>query len=99
RPLPGAWSCEPGHRQGGRGCGRALPLRPQRTRGDRDPRRTERSRQRRRLADDEQLAAVEAVTAVLEACELYRFYHAGDEETLALRGVSLEVRAGELVAV
>jgi putative ABC transport system ATP-binding protein len=37
--------------------------------------------------------------AVLEARELYRFYHAGDEETLALRGVSLSVAAGEMVAV
>ncbi|MCY9667475.1 ABC transporter ATP-binding protein [Paenibacillus alginolyticus] len=36
---------------------------------------------------------------VLEACQLYRFYHAGDEETLALRGVSLYVDVGEIVAV
>ncbi|HTC80706.1 MAG TPA: ABC transporter ATP-binding protein [Acidimicrobiia bacterium] len=36
---------------------------------------------------------------VLEARELYRFYHAGGEETLALRGVSLTVDAGEIVAV
>jgi putative ABC transport system ATP-binding protein len=35
----------------------------------------------------------------LEAKDLYRFYHAGDDETLALRGVSLVVEAGELVAV
>jgi len=35
----------------------------------------------------------------LDAADLYRFYHAGDEETLALRGVSLAVEAGELVAV
>jgi putative ABC transport system ATP-binding protein len=35
----------------------------------------------------------------LEATDLYRFYHAGDDETLALRGVSLTVNAGELVAV
>jgi putative ABC transport system ATP-binding protein len=33
------------------------------------------------------------------AHELYRFYRAGDEETLALRGVSLTVAAGELVVV
>lgn len=39
------------------------------------------------------------MTAPLEAQELYRFFHAGDEETLALRGVSLEVQAGELVAI
>jgi putative ABC transport system ATP-binding protein len=35
----------------------------------------------------------------LEAHDLYRFYHAGDDETLALRGVSLAVEAGELVAI
>lgn len=36
---------------------------------------------------------------VLEAFDIYRFYHAGEEETLALRGVSLHVEAGEIVAV
>jgi putative ABC transport system ATP-binding protein len=36
---------------------------------------------------------------VLEAVDLYRFYHAEEEETLALRGVSLYVKEGELVAV
>ncbi|MGO4409986.1 MULTISPECIES: ABC transporter ATP-binding protein [unclassified Brevundimonas] len=35
----------------------------------------------------------------IEARELYRFYHIGDEETLALRGVSLIVNPGEMVAV
>ena len=35
----------------------------------------------------------------LEAVELYRFYHAGDDETFALRGVSLQLRPGELMAV
>ena len=39
------------------------------------------------------------VPAAIEARELYRFYHIGDEETLALRGVSLAVNAGEMVAV
>ncbi|MDQ2826110.1 MAG: ATP-binding cassette domain-containing protein, partial [Actinomycetota bacterium] len=39
------------------------------------------------------------MAAVLEAADLYRFYHAGDEETLALRGVSLSVEAGEMVAI
>ncbi len=33
------------------------------------------------------------------ARDLYRFYHVGDDETLALRGVSLTVDAGEMVAV
>ena len=32
---------------------------------------------------------------VLRARELYRFYRVGDEETLALRGVSIEVPAGK----
>jgi putative ABC transport system ATP-binding protein len=35
----------------------------------------------------------------LEARSLYRFYRAGDEETLALQGVSLTVQDGEFVAV
>lgn len=35
----------------------------------------------------------------LEARELYRFYHIGDDETQALRGVSMHVTAGETVAV
>jgi putative ABC transport system ATP-binding protein len=39
------------------------------------------------------------MTAVLEAHELYRFFHAGDDEALALRGVSLAVGRGEVVAV
>ncbi len=37
--------------------------------------------------------------AVIDAVDLYRFYHSGDEEVLALRGVCLEVAAGEMVAV
>jgi len=38
--------------------------------------------------------------AAIEAVDLFRFYHAGDDdETLALRGVSLSVEAGEIVAV
>lgn len=39
------------------------------------------------------------MTIVLEARSLYRFFHAGDDETLALQGVSLTVAAGEMVAV
>jgi putative ABC transport system ATP-binding protein len=35
----------------------------------------------------------------LRARELYRFFRAGEEETLALRGVSLQVAAGETVVV
>lgn len=37
--------------------------------------------------------------AAIEGDDLYRFFHAGDEETLALKGVSLRVGAGEVVAV
>ena len=36
---------------------------------------------------------------VIEAFDLYRFYHTGDEETLALRGVNFQVNSGEMVAV
>jgi putative ABC transport system ATP-binding protein len=35
----------------------------------------------------------------VQARSLYRFYRSGEEETLALQGVSLTVHAGELVAV
>jgi putative ABC transport system ATP-binding protein len=41
----------------------------------------------------------EATPPALEARSLYRFYRAGDEETLALQGVSLRVEHGEFVAV
>ena len=37
--------------------------------------------------------------AVLEARELYRFYHTEDEETLALKGISLNLSHGEFVGV
>lgn len=36
---------------------------------------------------------------ILQAFDLYRFYHAGEDETLALRGVSMHIDEGELVAV
>ena len=39
------------------------------------------------------------MTAPLEAESLYRFFHAGDDETLALQGVSLSVAPGEVVSV
>jgi putative ABC transport system ATP-binding protein len=35
----------------------------------------------------------------LQAHRLYRFFHAGDEEVQALRGVTLDVDSGEMVAV
>ena len=34
-----------------------------------------------------------------EALRVYRFFHAGDDETFALRGVSVAARAGEIVAI
>ena len=39
------------------------------------------------------------MTPVVQADALYRFFRAGDEETLALRDVSLELRPGEFVTV
>src|SRR5215471_10936928 len=37
--------------------------------------------------------------AVLRAFDLYRFFHTPESETLALRGVSLQLNEGELVAL
>ena len=37
--------------------------------------------------------------AALDAHSLYRFFRAGEEETLALQGVSLRMMTGELIAV
>lgn len=45
------------------------------------------------------MALATAVTRALEAHDLYRFYHAGEDETLALRGVSFHVDLGETVAL
>jgi putative ABC transport system ATP-binding protein len=42
---------------------------------------------------------VDGVSAVIEAHSLYRFFHVGDEETLALQGVSLALEPGEVLAV
>ena len=39
------------------------------------------------------------MSTVLEARSLYRFFHAGEDETLALQGVSLALEPGDLVAV
>ncbi|MFI5286680.1 MAG: ABC transporter ATP-binding protein [Candidatus Dormibacteria bacterium] len=38
-------------------------------------------------------------TVALRGENLYRFYHAGDDETLALRGVSISISSGEMIAV
>lgn len=39
------------------------------------------------------------MTAAIEARSLYRFYRAGEDETLALQGVTLAVNPGQLMAV
>ena len=44
-------------------------------------------------------APASAAPPAIEARELYRFYHIGDDETQALRGVSMQVGPGEIVAV
>jgi putative ABC transport system ATP-binding protein len=49
------------------------------------------------FANDGQGPQAEGI--VLEAAHLFRFYHAEDEETFALRGVSLSVVPGEIIAV
>ena len=40
-----------------------------------------------------------AVAAALDASSLHRFFHSGDEEVQALRGVNITVAPGEFVAV
>ena len=45
------------------------------------------------------VSSKEADDPRIAANELYRFFHIGDEETFALRGVSVEVDAGEFVAI
>jgi putative ABC transport system ATP-binding protein len=43
---------------------------------------------------------VAGAASAIDARDLYRFYHSGDDdETLALRGVSLTVEPGEMIAV
>jgi len=44
-------------------------------------------------------ATIATSVPALEASQLFRFYLAGDDETLALRGVSLRVWSGEMVAI
>ncbi|MCU1556237.1 MAG: transporter ATP-binding protein [Microbacteriaceae bacterium] len=48
------------------------------------------------MADE---VTVAAPSRALEALSLYRFFRSGEEETLALRGVSLHVEVGEILAV
>ena len=39
------------------------------------------------------------MSAAIDCRSLYRFFHAGDEETLALQGVTLEAEGGETIAI
>jgi putative ABC transport system ATP-binding protein len=41
----------------------------------------------------------QSAAPLIDARELYRFFHSGDDETFALRGVSVAVQPGEMVAV
>ena len=50
-------------------------------------------------ANGPELPLAITATRALEAHDLYRFYHAGEDETLALRGVSFQVDLGESVAL
>ena len=103
RSIPGQQRPEPRDGQAvpaGRPALRALPERER----DTHPALPGRRGQRRPVADRhrELPAGAERRTdrsPVLEAHELYRFFHAGDDETFALRGVSLAVEPGEIVAV
>ncbi len=51
------------------------------------------------MAQDFAEFPLEVTPPLVEAHELYRFYHIGDDETLALRGVTLTVAPGEVVAI
>ena len=42
---------------------------------------------------------LDGATPLVEARELYRFYHTEEDETFALRGISMSVGRGEMVAV
>src|SRR5439155_8683749 len=97
--LPRAGDGQRGHRQVRHRRRRALHLLPPRQGRRPDPQRPQGGRQRRPVAAGDELAALGAMTAALEAERLYRFFHAGDDETLALRGVSLSLDRGEMVAV
>jgi putative ABC transport system ATP-binding protein len=45
------------------------------------------------------LVSVELSVLVLQAFELYRFYHSGSDEIVALRGVDLSLERGEFLAL
>ena len=63
------------------------------------PQRPRWRRQRRSMDDRHRLVQVDIVSPALECESVYRFFHAGDDETLALQGVSLTVEPGEAVAI
>ena len=54
--------------------------------------------QRRPVADRDRLVRL-VMTPILVADGLYRFFHDGDDEVVALAGVSVQVEPGEVVAV
>ena len=45
------------------------------------------------------MSAIDGTRVGIEARELYRFFHAGDDETFALRGVSVSAAPGEMLAI
>ena len=51
------------------------------------------------MAEDGEELSVAVTDPAIEARELYRFYHIGDDETQALRGVTMAVHPSEIVAV
>jgi putative ABC transport system ATP-binding protein len=51
------------------------------------------------VEDHHRFGALVGMSAVMEARRLYRFFHVGDDETLALQGVSLSLTPREVVAV
>lgn len=51
------------------------------------------------MANRYRLLCADSVNAAVQATTLYRFFRAGDEEIIALQGVSLTVEAGEVVTV
>src|SRR3954452_6685185 len=99
--VPGRLAAGPRHGQGRPGRLRAVHLLSLRQAAHAHAVGSDQCGQRRSVAHRERLGAV-AVTspgAGLVARNVYRFFRAGDEETLALRGVSLSVDVGETVAV
>jgi putative ABC transport system ATP-binding protein len=45
------------------------------------------------------VTVIDRTSAGIDAHELYRFFHAGDDETFALRGVSIAAAPGEVLAI